>query len=208
VAGEMKFEIKTWGSCVRKYLDMLYPIKLPLSTITGKSGIVETEWFTINVDNRDSSKNMKREIAFVSIKQPIIMRYHGSLSCSQSFDIVYLVDEKLNFVELEIKKEVKTETDAKFTAVKEIYYVVNPINNKYIVLDEKVVKRQKRFYEVKILVSQDGTTMVLGETFEIRDVLKNLKLKWDPTRKAWVGKTPVEVVRQRLEQIPDVVILT
>jgi hypothetical protein len=190
------------------YLDMLYPIKLPLSSITGRSGVVETEWFTINVDNYDSRKNMKREVTFSTVKQPIILRYHGSLSCSKSFDIVYFVDEKLNFTELEIKKEVKTETDAKFTTIKEVYFVVNPIDNERIVLNEKEVKRAKRFYEVKIVSQQDGTTIVLGDTFEIKDMLKELRLRWDPAKKAWVGRTPVELIKKRLESIPDVVILT
>jgi hypothetical protein len=204
---EVKFKIETWGSCVRKYLDMLYPIKLPLSTITSRSGIVETEWFTINVDNYDSRKNMNRDITFVSIKQPIILRYHGSLSCSKSFDIVYLADEKVNFTELEIKKEVKTEADAKFTTVKEIYYIINPINNERIVLGERNVERLKRFYEVKVEV-KNGLTVVTGDTFNIKDVLKELKLKWDPAQRAWIGKTPVEVVREKLESIPDVIVVT
>jgi hypothetical protein len=203
---EVKFKIETWGSCVRKYLDLLYPIKLPLSTITNKSGVVETEWFTINVDNYDSRKNTNREVTFLSVKQPIILRYHGSLSCSKSFDIVYLVDEKLNFTELEIKTEVRTETDAKFTTVKEIRYVVNPVNNERIVLGEKEVKKAKRFYEVKVKV-ENGVTIVTGDTFEIKDVLKEL-LRWDPVKKAWVGKVPVELVKQRLESIPEVVVVT
>jgi len=203
----MRFKIETWGSCVRKYLDMLYPIKLPLSTITSKSGVVETEWFVINVDNYDSRKNMNREVTFLSVKQALILRYHGSLSCSKSFDIVYLVDEKLNFTELEIKTEVRTETNAKFTTVKEIRYVVNPVNNERIVLGEKKVEKAKRLYEVKVKVEND-VTIVTGDTFEIKDVLKELRLRWDPAKKAWVGKVPAELVRQRLEQIPDVVILT
>jgi hypothetical protein len=184
---------------------MLYPIKLPLSSITNKSGVVETEWFTIDVANMDSRKNMNREITFISVKQPIILRHHGSLSCSKSFDVVYLVDEKLNFTELEIKKEVKTETDAKFTTVKETYYVVNPINNERIVLGERDVERLKRFYEVKVEV-KNGLTVVTGDTFNIKDVLKELKLKWDPAQRAWIGKTPVELVKQRLESIPEVVV--
>jgi uncharacterized protein YpmB len=118
------------------------------------------------------------------------------------------VDEKLNFVELEIKKEVKTVTDAKLTTVKEVYYVINPLNNERIILNEKDVKRIKRFYEVKIVSQQDGTTIVLGDTFEIKDVLKELRLRWDPARKAWVGKVPVELVKQRLESIPEVVVVT
>jgi hypothetical protein len=203
----MKFKIETWGSCVRKYLDMLYPIKLPLSTITSKSGVIETDWFTINVNSYDSSKNMKREITFVSVKQPIILRYHGSLSCSKSFDIVYLVDEKGNFTELEIKKEVKTDTDAKFTTVKEIQYIINPINSEHIVINEKEIKRVKRFYEVKVKVESD-VTIVTGDTFEIKDVLKELRLRWDPVKKAWVGKVPVEIVREKLESIPEVVVVT
>jgi hypothetical protein len=203
----MKFKIETWGSCVRKYLDMLFPVKLPLSSITGRSGVVETEWFTINVDNYDSRKNMNREVIFTSIKQPIILRYHGSLSCSKSFDVVYLVDEKGNFTELEIKKEVKTEADVKFTTVKEIYYIVNPINNERIVLGERNVERLKRFYEVKVEV-KNGLTVVTGDTFNIKDVLKELKLKWDPAQRAWIGKTPVEVVREKLESIPEVVVVT
>jgi hypothetical protein len=203
----VKFQIETWGSCVRKYLDMLYPIKLPLSTITSKSGVVETEWFTINVDNHDSRKNMNREVAFMSVKQPIILRYHGSLSCSKTFDTVYFVDEKLSFSELEIKKEVRTETDTKFTTVKEIYYVINPLNNERIILGEREIKRIKRFYEVKIKV-ENGITIVTGDTFNVKDVLKELRLRWDPERKAWTGKTPAELVKQRLESIPDVVIQT
>jgi hypothetical protein len=188
------------------YLDMLYPIKLPLSSITGRSGVVETEWFTINVDNYDSRKNMKREVTFSTVKQPIILRYHGSLSCSKSFDIVYFVDEKLNFTELEIKKEVKTETDAKFTTIKEVYFIVNPIDNERIILNEKEVKRAKRFYEVKI-VQQNDMTMVVGDTYELKDILKELRLRWDPVKKAWIGRVPVELVKQRLEAVPEVVVV-
>jgi hypothetical protein len=203
-----EFEIFSWGSCRRTYVEMLYPRKLNFEWITGRSGISRTEWFVIDVVNNDSRKNVNRKFTFVDVFQPIIVYYHGALSCSRSFEVVYLVEKEggsITFTELPIQREVVTEHTGKYSIVNEISYV--EYAGERIVLRKRELSKEKVVYVVNIKIDKDKI-IVSGDTYEIRELLKKMRFKWDPNLKAWVAPATigVDVVRQELEKIPQVVI--
>ena len=187
---------------------MLRPVKLSFSAITRHSGTVKTDWFTINVVNDDSRKNMEREITFVDVFQPIIIRHYGAYSCSQSFDHVYLLEKRDNDIlmsELPIQVETKTEVQGRLLVVKEIQFV--EYAGQRIVLSEKQVSKTKTAYVVNLKVQGDKI-IVTGDTYEIREELKRLGLRWDPNSKAWVAPTKVGIdnIKAELEKLPEVIV--
>jgi hypothetical protein len=207
-AAPKEFEIFSWGSCRRTYVEMLYPRKLNFEWITGRSGISRTEWFVLDVINNDSRKNVNRKFTFVDVFQPIIVYYHGALSCSRSFEVVYLVEKKggsITFTELPIQREVVTEHTGKYSVVSEISYI--EYAGERIVLRKKELSKEKVVYVVNIKIDKDKI-IVSGDTYEIRDLLKSMRFKWDPNLKAWVAPATigVDAVKAELEKIPQVIV--
>ena len=203
-----EFEIFSWGSCRRTYIEMLYPRKLNFEWVTNKSGIARTEWFVLDVINDDSRKNVNRRFTFVDVFQPIIVHYHGALSCSRSFEVVYLVEKKggsITFTELPIQREVVTEHTGKYSAIYEISYI--EYAGERIVLKKKELSKEKVVYVVNIKVANDRI-VVTGDTYEIREELKKMRFKWDPNLKAWVAPISigVDTVKAELEKIPQVIV--
>jgi hypothetical protein len=203
-----KFKIWTWGSCVRRYLDLIHPVKLSLSTITRRSGTVKTDWFVIDVTNMDSNKNMNREVTFVDISQPIILHYHGALSCSKSFEEVYLltkVKEGISIQPLPIQVETRTETTGRLLVTYEVRFI--EYEGRRIVLSEREVAKNKLAYVVSLKVEGDRI-FVLGDTYEIRDHLKRLGFRWDPAKKVWYTSASIgiDTVKAQLERIPEVIV--
>jgi hypothetical protein len=186
---------------------MLHPVKLDLRTITGKSGTIKTDWFVLDVVNMDSSKNLNREITFVDVLQPIVIHHHGAHSCSRDFEAVYLVTKENGSVvakELPIQRETRTENTGRFIAVYEISFIEH--NGERIVLREKEVSKSKTVYMVSVKVEGDKV-VVSGDTYEVKDTLRKLGLRWDATRKAWIAPAAIaEAVRVELEKLPDVVL--
>jgi hypothetical protein len=186
---------------------MLHPVKLDLRTITGKSGTIKTDWFVLDVVNMDSSKNLNREITFLDVHKPIIIHHYGAHSCSRDFEAVYLVTKENGNVvakELPIQRETRTENTGRFIAVYEVAFI--EYNGERIVLREKEVSKSKTVYTVSVKVEGDKT-VVSGDTFEIRDMLKRLGLRWDGARRVWVAPATIaETVKAELEKIPEVVL--
>jgi len=199
---------KSWGSCKRKNLFMVYPERLNIEWITNRSGTVKTEWFILDVNNMDSRKNVNREITFVDVFRPVVVYYHGALSCSKDFEAVYVVKKEkgnISIKELPIEVETKTETMGRFATLYEIKYVI--YNGEKIVLKQREISKKKLAYIVNIKVV-NGRIVVSGDTFEIKEELKRLGFKWDPSNKVWVApaKVGVETVKAELEKVPEVVV--
>jgi hypothetical protein len=186
---------------------MLHPVKLSLSAITRYSGTVKTDWFIIDVVNMDSRKNMNRIVTFLDVFQPIIIRHHGAYSCSESFDHVYVIEKQGNNIvisELPTQVETKTEVQGRFLVVKEVKFV--EYAGERIVLGEREVSKTKTAYVVSLKVEGDRI-FVLGDTYEIRETLKRLGLRWDPNMRAWVtSKIGVENIKAELGKIPEVIV--
>jgi hypothetical protein len=207
-AAPAKFELWSWGSCKRKNLFMVYPERLNIEWITNRSGTVKTEWFVLDVVNMDSRKNVNREITFIDVFQPVVVYYHGALSCSKDFEIVYLIaKEGGNIVikELPIEVETKTEVAGRIATLYEIKYIV--YNGEKIVLKQKEISKKKLAYVVSLKVV-NNKIVVSGDTFEVKDVLKRMGFRWDPSNKVWTAPASigVENVKAELEKIPEVLV--
>jgi hypothetical protein len=207
-AAPTKFKIWTWGSCGRSNVFMVYPEKLDLAWVTGKTGTVKTEWFVLDVVNMDSRKNMNRELTFLDVFQPIVIYHFGSYSCSRDFEVVYLIAKEggsITIKELPIEVETKTETIGRFATLYEIKYVV--YGGQKIVLRQKEIGKKKLAYVVSLKVV-NNKIVVSGDTFEVKDVLKRMGFRWDPSNKVWTAPASigVENVKAELEKIPEVLV--
>jgi hypothetical protein len=203
-----KFKIWTWGSCGRSNVFMIYPERMDLAWITNRSGTVKTEWFVLDVINMDSRKNFNREFTFLDVFQPIVIYHFGSYSCSKDFEAVYLIAKEGNNIvikESPIEVETKTETIGRFATLYEIKYVT--YNNQRIVLRQKEVGKKKLAYVVSIK-TVGNRIIVSGDTFEVKDVLKRMGFRWDPSNKVWVAPATigVETVKAELEKVPEVIV--
>jgi hypothetical protein len=189
---EWHFAIWSWGSCGRGYVDVIHPIKLPLTWLTsGRGGRVKTEFFVIEYINNDSRKNYHRKLRFVDVIQPIIVRNYGADSCNpkSAFDNVYLVYKDNNEIKIEelknVEEEVITETseDGRYQMMFKVKYVT--FNNNKIVISKTMLEKKKIKLIVKLTV--EGNNIIAnGDTYEIKEFLKQRKFRFDPNRKIWV----------------------
>jgi hypothetical protein len=203
-----KFKIWTWGSCGRSNVFMVHPTRMDLAWVTGRTGTVKTEWFVLDVINMDSRKNFNREFTFLDVFQPIVIYHFGSYSCSKDFEAVYLITKEggsITIKELPIEVETKTETMGRFATLYEIRYVV--YNGQKIVLRQKEVGKKKLAYVVNIKIVNDKI-VVSGDTYEVRDTLKRLGFRWNPSDRTWIApaKIGIDVVRQELEKVQEVIV--
>jgi hypothetical protein len=204
----VKFEIWSWGSCKRSYVEMIWPHKLNFEWVTNRSGIAKTEWFVLDVINNDSRKNLNREFTFIDVFQPIIVYHHGAYSCSNQFETVYLVTKEKGSIvikELPIEREVKTENVNKYSVICEISYV--EYGGERIVLKKKELSKKKVAYVINIKVEKDKI-VISGDTYEVRELLKKMRFKWDPDKKTWVAPATmgVDAVKAELEKVPEVIL--
>jgi uncharacterized protein (UPF0216 family) len=207
-AAPAKFKIWTWGSCGRSSVFMVHPTRMDLAWVTGRSGTVKTEWFVLDVVNMDSRKNMNREFTFLDVFQPIVIYHFGSTSCSKDFEAVYIIAKEggsITIKELPIEVETKTETMGRFATLYEIKYVV--YNGEKIVLKQREISKKKLAYVVNVK-TVGNKIVVSGDTFEVKDVLKRMGFRWNPSDKTWIALASigVETVKAELEKVPEVIV--
>jgi hypothetical protein len=213
-----KFYAWTWGSFRRGYLKILHPKQINLFTPEGDITAPRGPWeyktvykrdlgfAKILIDNKDSRKNVDREITFVSVKEPVVVWYYGHYSASKSFSRIYLIKPDLTMEEItDIKNElVEVENGHKIYINNITYVLVN--NNIKVVINKELVETRYKAYKVK-LDMKNGRIYVRGDTYPIKDQLKQLGFRWDNLEKAWYVEDNVNV-RQLLLQIQNVVIET
>lgn len=201
----LKLSIFTWGSCRFGYADVLYPTYTRLVSLTSRPGehVVDTEHFVLRYRNSDSRKNMHRSVE-IEPKTRIVVRYHGARSCNPKsrFDEVYLLEPGKEPALLEVRSEVVTAENGRYIVEKRVDYVV--VDGRKLVVNE--VELSKRKAKLVLYVKRvNGVVEVCGDTYNVKDILKQHGFRWDATRKVWVGKElpsfsatpiPVEVVEQ------------
>jgi hypothetical protein len=122
--------------------------------------------------------------------------------------MVYLITKEggsITVKELPIEVETKTEAVGRFATLYEVKYIM--YNNQRIVLRQKEIGKKKLAYIVNIKVVNDRI-VVSGDTFEIKEVLKRLGFRWNPSDRTWIApaRVGIDVVRQELEKIPEVLV--
>ena len=184
----MEFEIFTWGSCRFGEVKILYPEAVneeKLHALTRRSGRVELSFAVLEVENSDSSKNIKRKVKILP-KTEIIVRYYGKASCSKSFDEIYLI--KINGEVEELSSSIKQEiTEVEEGKYKKEYLVrFLEYNGKKIEISREELKREVIPEKLEVIITtKDGKTIISGDTYQIRSLLKTLKFKWDGRQRVW-----------------------
>jgi hypothetical protein len=188
-----KFEIFSWGSCRRGYLDIIYPRKVDLVKWTWKRGEHEVEIpgiCKIRYYNADSSKNYHRTVEVVDVYTTIVLDYHGAHSCSRSFREIYIVKkdgDRLVFEEPEIKSETAVVERDKYRVTVEREYI--EVDGQKVYIGEHVVDRELCVEKLQVKVFEAGdSVIVVGDTYYIKEKLKALGYRWHPESKAWYKK--------------------
>ena len=168
---------------------MIYPKKIDLTRLTFREGenVVETDLFTIRYRNRDSNKNLNREVEFVSVKRPIIVRYYGSMSASKRFDDVYLIRQDGDKVVAEML-EVKERTFNVEVGKYKITYLEKYVTFEDIEMRLETIEVSKEVIKNKLSVRiyKEGSRIVVsGDTYHIKELLKQLRFRWDPLKQVW-----------------------
>jgi hypothetical protein len=190
------FGIHTGGSCGYSEVEVIYPEKINLKRFTSKDGVHEVDLGVLKIRyrNYDSRKNLHRDIEVVEVREPIVIRSYGRKSCSKSFDNIYVILPPNVVKKLEpeeIKEELVIEENGKYRYKVMVRYV--EINGARVVVEKTVMEKEPilQKLEIKARVS-NNTIEVYGDTFHIREILKELKFKWDPVKKIWYTRCSSE----------------
>jgi len=183
------FKIFTWGRFRYGDLEVIYPRKISLAKLTYRRGenVVETELFSIRYRNCDSNKNLNREVEFVSVKRPMIVRYYGSMSASKKFDEVYLIrqdGDKVFAEQLEIKERTFDAEVGKYRITyleKYVEFEGNEIRLETVETGREVIQSK---LTVKLMV-ENGKVIASGDTYNVKEILKSLGFKWDSFKRVW-----------------------
>ncbi len=215
-----RFGIWTWGSCRHSHVVVLHPRRFSLGEVTGRHGehIVDLGFMVIKYTNSDSRKNLNRKVEILEVRSPVVIRNYGASSCNPSsrFDRIYLVTPPNNVVELEIKEKVGekvVERESKTVRVTELIRYVEVPDVGVIEVERKTlgvdtVEYKKYVLKVYVIKSPRGAVIELdGDTFPIKDKLKELGYKWDSLDRVWkkiVHNDYINVEIERLKEIENV----
>jgi hypothetical protein len=198
-----KFTIDTYGSCRYSEVDIIYPEEISLRRYTNKQGehVVDLGLLKIKYWNHDSRKNLHRDIEILEVREPIVIRNYGASSCSKRFDEVYIITPPNNIRKLapeEVKEELVTEENGKHRYKVLVRYI--EVNGTRVIVEKTVMEKEPilQKLEIKAKVSEN-TIEVYGDTYHVREILKEMKFKWDPTRKVWYTSCSNNDVLQELE---------
>ena len=184
------FSIFTWGRCRRGHLEIVYPRRIDLAAWTRREGIHEVEIpgiCKIEYRNRDSRKNLRREVKVIDVYTTIVIRNYGSESCSSKFEVIYIVRKengKLVYEEPEVKTEVAVEERGKYRVTLEKRYI--EVNGVKVYIDTSELEKEVCVEKLKVtLKKQDDKVIATGDTYHVKEKLKEHGMRWDPINKAW-----------------------
>jgi len=190
-AGEApELVIFTWGSCRRGYLEIIHPRRIDLAHWTRREGVHEVEIpgiCRIRYENSDSSKNIRRYVEIVDVYTTMIIRNHGRESCGHGFERIYMVGKKDGRVVYEapaVKTEVAVEDRGKYRVTVEKRYV--EVDNTKAYIDTSVLEKEVCMEKLKVTLKKlNDKVAASGDTYHVKEKLKELGFKWDPVGKVW-----------------------
>lgn len=199
------FKIETWGSRYTNVL-ILYPEKVNLIDFTKRNGIVDLGFAKIKVEKNDSNRNVERRIKFIEVKDNVIVQEEGKSSVRRHFERFYLVDKNLTIKEINpeiyIKKEkIENESAIKNEEVKYFMY-----NDKEIEISRRLLAFKKKRLTVT-LHKFSGIIYAVGDTFYIKENLKELGFTWNRINKTWeISNVDVDDIKEKLSKIENLTI--
>jgi hypothetical protein len=206
---QVVFSIFTWGSCRRGYLVIIYPKLIDLERWTWREGVHEVEIpgiCKIKYENSDSRKNLNRRVEIVDVYTTIVIRNYGRVSCSHGFERIYIVskkDNKLIYEKPIVKTEVAVEERGKYRVTLEKRYV--EVNGVKVYIDTSELEKEVCIEKLKVTIKkQNDRIIAAGDTYHVKEKLKEHGMRWDPVSKAWYAaaeKVDVNSLVLDLEQL-------
>jgi hypothetical protein len=182
--------IFTWGSCRRGHLEIVYPRRIDLRAWTRREGIHEVEIpgiCKIKYENRDSSKNLHRYVEIVDVYTTMVIRNYGSESCGHDFERIYIVRKENGRIIYEtpvIKTEVAVEDRGKYRVTIEKRYV--EVNGVKAYIDASELEKEVCIEKLKVTLKKlNDKVVATGDTYHVKEKLKEHGMRWDPVSKAW-----------------------
>jgi len=186
--------IFTWGSCRRGHLEIVYPKRINLVAWTRREGVHEIEIpniCKIKYENRDSSKNLHRYVEIVDVYTTMVIRNYGSRSCGHDFERIYIVRKENGRIVYEtpvIKTEVAVEDRGKYKITLEKRYV--EVNGVKAYIDASELEKEVCTEKLKVtLKKQNDRIIAAGDTYHVKEKLKEHGMKWDSVSKTWYAAT-------------------
>jgi hypothetical protein len=186
------FYIHTSGSFRYSEVDIIYPEEISLRKVTSKQGehVVDLGILKIRYKNYDSRKNLHRDIEVLEVRQPVVVKVHRMRGLGKPFDEVYILLPP-NIVRKpaveELKEELTVEENGKYRYKVLVRYV--EVGGTRVVVEKTVMEKEPVPERLVIKARVSGNTIeVYGDTYHVREVLKELKFRWDPVKKIWYAK--------------------
>jgi hypothetical protein len=195
---DLKVKMFTSGSTRWVYAEIVHPVRINLVKLGYRYGeyVYDTEFCTITINAHDSSRNIDREVV-IKPKTTVVVRIFGSLSANKRFEEAYVLRPGREPEAVTLSLKIEKAVESGFEVTKEVG--VANIDNSEVVVYEKVVGKKKLHYELKLRVA-GNRVYVLGDTYEIRDKLKMLKFKFDPSVRAWyIENADIENIQAMLK---------
>jgi len=219
-----KLNFDTWGTCGQYDLsflilpnderidprDLIKRLRLYRNEKT-KTTIRFGEYeVTLEVVNDSSRKNAHYKVNVIAIKPIpkyiiVVSEHRTSGNFYRSVKVLY-ADGK--------KEELETMTDIIPEEKKNERYIYKyEIHETYVkVYDKKHVIKRERIYVGKELLSKpkviikkvNDTVYVRGDTYYVKDRLKELKMRYDSLYREWYGRVDLEEVVEALKDVAEI----
>ena len=182
------FFINSYGGCSRSYLEIIYPKKISfneLLTMSNKTRTLTTDIAEFMIESNDSKKNWHRKIT-IKPKVAILVHKWGQGSCNpnSTFNEVWLLTLNNEPAQLEMKDEIRERDDGKYH-IKEIIRYVEFDNKRFDIMSE-ILDKQIIESKIEITISvMPNKVIISGDTYNLRDIIKALKFRWDGASRTW-----------------------
>jgi len=184
----VEFVIYTWGSCRRSTVDIVHPRRLDLVKLSQGRGErrVDLGFAAVYIINEDSSRNMHRYITFEEIREDTLVYVFHSPSCNPSRKRrrVYLLRPDGSATRIDVKVKTDEVEEGIKRRTYDVYYI--EYSNGVIELERKPVSEDVILEKLSIRVKRAGGRVIVeGDTYHVKEVLKDHGFRWDASAKVW-----------------------
>jgi len=184
----VEFVVYTWGSCRRSTVDIVHPRRVDLVRLSRGHGEhrVDLGFAVLYIVNSDSSSNMHRYITFEEVREDTLVYVFHSPSCNPGRKVrrAYLLRPDGSATDIEVKVRTAEEDTGIKRRTYEVYYT--EYNGMEVELERKPVSEEVVMERLTVKIKRaNGKVIVEGDTYHVKEVLKDYGFRWDPNAKAW-----------------------
>lgn len=152
-----------------------------------KTITVNNEQYTVEVADLSSRKNARIEVRVPKEIVEAVISDSASSSGWRGFSVV----EGDGKVWAEDVEKVSEKDRHRYTSLVRRYYYVNKEKGMKIPIEERTIETRRELVGKPVvhIELEEDRVIVVGDTYHIKERLKELGYKWDPLRKAWYKVT-------------------